>query len=140
MTVLPSAPDVREILRAFFSQSLPTKGIIMEQRQDSTTPVTSQPSSAQTSTSQASSPATGSGHSIIGDLLKTLGVGENHVTAVHDATQSGDINKQIDQTHSYITEAINHAREQAQKNPGAVLGGLSALVIAAGMMRNNLRR
>ncbi|MEO8217449.1 MAG: hypothetical protein ABI718_10255 [Acidobacteriota bacterium] len=110
----------------------------MEQRQDSTGQ--NSPQETSTSTSSTQQTDSSSGHSIIGDLLKTLGVGDHHVTAVHDATQSADINKQIDQTHSYITEAINHAREQAKKNPGIVLGGLSALVIAAGMMRNNLRR
>ena len=30
---------------------------------------------------------------------------------------------------------INKARELARKNPGAVLGGLAALVIGAGLMR-----
>jgi hypothetical protein len=76
--------------------------------------------------------------SVIGDLLRTLGVGQTHVNEVHNQTQSGDVNQQITQAHSYITDALNHARENAQKNPAAVLGGLSALVIAAGMMRNHL--
>ena len=78
--------------------------------------------------------------SILGDLLKTLGVGEQHVDVIHDQTHSGDVNKQLDQAHSYVTDAIAHAREFGQKNPGAVLGGLSALVIAAGMLRNNIKR
>lgn len=76
--------------------------------------------------------------SLLGELLHTLGVGQQHIDTVHDAAQSGDVNSQIDKAHSYISEAMNHAREQAQKNPAAVLGGLSALVIAAGMMRNSL--
>lgn len=78
--------------------------------------------------------------SILGDLLKTLGVGQQHVDVIHDQTHAGDVNKQLDQAHSYVTEAIAHAREYGQKNPGAVLGGLSALVIAAGMLRNNIKR
>ena len=78
--------------------------------------------------------------SVLGDLLQTLGVGQNHIDAVHQTAQAGDVNQKIDQTHQYVTDAINHAREVAQKNPAAVLGGLSALVIAAGMMRNGFRR
>lgn len=96
-----------------------------------------------------STPATTTGEnagspksSILGDLLKTLGVGQQHVDVVHDQTHGAgaDMNKQLDQAHSYVTDAIAHAREYGQKNPGAVLGGLSALVIAAGMLRNNIKR
>jgi hypothetical protein len=79
-------------------------------------------------------------HSILGDLLKTLGLGQDHVDNVNEAAHKGDVNQKLDQAHAYVTDAINHAREYARKNPAAVLGGLSALVIAAGMMRNNLRR
>ena len=78
--------------------------------------------------------------SILGDLLKTLGVGQQHIDDVHKATQGGNVNQQIDQAHSYLSDTIAHAREYAAKNPSAVLGGLSALVIAAGMMRNNMKR
>lgn len=78
--------------------------------------------------------------SILGDLLKTLGVGQQHIDVVHDQAHGADVNKQLDQAHTYVTDAIAHAREYAQKNPGAVLGGLSALVIAAGMLRNNTKR
>ncbi|MEO8034041.1 MAG: hypothetical protein ABI837_06370 [Acidobacteriota bacterium] len=85
-----------------------------------------------------STPATSSSTgSVIGDLLRTLGVGHAQATEVHEQAQSGNVHTQIDQAHKYITEALNHAREQAQKNPAAVLGGLSALVIAAGMLRNH---
>lgn len=90
-----------------------------------------------TSTGQSSTPAKSS---ILGDLLKTLGVGQQHVDVVHDQAHGADVNKQLDQAHSYVTEAIAHAREFGQKNPGTVLGGLSALVIAAGMLRNNIKR
>jgi hypothetical protein len=77
---------------------------------------------------------------ILSDLLSTLGVGQQHIDVVHQAAQNGDLNQKIDQAHQYVTDAFNHARQYAQNNPGAVLGGLSALVIAAGMMRNNLKR
>jgi hypothetical protein len=89
-------------------------------------------------TATSPSPASGSVGSVIGDLLRTLGVGQSNINEVHNQTQNGNVNTQIDQAHQYITEALNHAREQAQKNPGAVLGGLSALVIAAGMLRNHV--
>ena len=79
-------------------------------------------------------------HSLLGDLLKTLGVGQPHIDAVHQSAQGADVNTQLDKAHAYVTEAISHAREQAQKNPGAVLGGISALVIAAGLLRNSSRR
>ena len=97
--------------------------------QSSSTPAGSSPTS--------SSPASPSSGSLIGDLLRTLGVGQAHVNEVHNQTQNGNVNQQIDQAHQYVTDAFNHAREQAQKNPAAVLGGISALVIAAGMMRNH---
>ena len=84
--------------------------------------------------------ATDTQRSVLGDVLQTLGVGQQHIDTVHQAAQSGDLNQKIDQTHQYVTDAINHARQYAQANPAAVLGGLSALVIAAGMMRNNLKR
>jgi hypothetical protein len=73
--------------------------------------------------------------SLIGDLLRTLGVGQQHADVVHQQAQSADVNKQIDQAHQYVTDALQHARTQAANNPGLVLGGLSALVIAAGMLR-----
>ena len=89
---------------------------------------------------QFTSSSTETQRSVLGDVLQTLGIGQQHIDAVHQAAQSGDVNQKIDQAHQYITEAIDHARQYAQKNPGAVLGGLSALIIAAGMMRNNLTR
>ena len=92
-----------------------------------------QPANAQTPTANAPT----SGGSVFGDLLRTLGVGQNHADEVHRQAQSGDVNQQIDSTHKYVTDALQHAREQATKNPGLVLGGLSALVIAAGMLRNH---
>lgn len=92
---------------------------------------------AGTNSPASSTPASSSSGSMIGDLLRTLGVGQTHVDEVHKQTQNGNVNQQIDQAHKYVTDAFNHAREQAQKNPGAVLGGISALVIAAGMMRNH---
>jgi hypothetical protein len=85
-------------------------------------------------------PASTSTGSVIGDLLRTLGVGQSHVNDVHEQTQNGNLHTQIDQARTYITDALNHAREQAAKNPAAVLGGLSALVIAAGMLRNHTSR
>ncbi len=99
-----------------------------------------QSSSAPTGTNSpmSASPASASSGSVIGDLLRTLGVGQTHINEVHSQTQNGNVNQQIDQAHQYVTEALNHARELAQKNPAAVLGGLSALVIAAGMMRNHI--
>ena len=73
--------------------------------------------------------------SLLGDLLRTLGVGQQHADVVHQQAQGADVNKQIDQAHQYVTDALQHARTQAANNPGLVLGGLSALVIAAGMLR-----
>lgn len=88
----------------------------------------------------ASQPTASGQHSIIGDMLKALGVGQPHIDAVHESASGADVNKQLDHAHAYVTEAIAHAREQAQKNPGAVLGGLSALVIAAGLLKGNMNR
>ncbi len=85
------------------------------------------------------SPSHGS-TSILSDLLKTLGVGQQHIDEVHKTTSNANVNQQLDQAHTYVTDTIAHAREYATKNPGAVLGGLSALVIAAGMLRNNMKR
>jgi hypothetical protein len=106
--------------------------------QSSSAPTGANSPASSTPASTSASPASGSTGSVIGDLLRTLGVGQTHINEVHNQTQNGNVNTQIDQAHQYITEALNHAREQAQKNPGAVLGGLSALVIAAGMMRNHV--
>jgi hypothetical protein len=84
----------------------------------------------------ATSSNEGSG-SVFGDLLRTLGIGQGHADEVHRQAQSGDVHQQIDAAHKYVTDALQHAREQASKNPSLVLGGLSALVIAAGMIRNH---
>jgi hypothetical protein len=94
--------------------------------------------STNTSNTTAASTAGAPRGSVLSDLLRTLGVGQSHATEVHNQAQSGDVHQQIDAAHQYITEALNHARENAQKNPAAVLGGLSALVIAAGMLRNHV--
>ena len=67
--------------------------------------------------------------------MRTLGVGQSHADEVHKQASGADVNTQIDQAHKYVTDALQQAREQAAKNPGLVLGGLSALVIAAGMLR-----
>jgi hypothetical protein len=79
--------------------------------------------------------ASQSSGSILGDLLRTLGVKQGHADEVHKQASGTDVNKQIDQAHQYVTDALQHARTQAANNPGLVLGGLSALVIAAGMLR-----
>ena len=92
------------------------------------------PNASGTTTATQPAGAQGSG-SLIGDLLRTLGVGQAHADEAHQQAQSADVNKQIDQAHQYITDALQHARTQAANNPGMVLGGLSALVIAAGMLR-----
>ena len=88
-----------------------------------------------TNTTAIAPTATEGTGSILGDLMRTLGVGQSHADEVHKQVSGADVNKQIDQAHQYVTDALQKAREQATKNPGLVLGGLSALVIAAGMLR-----
>jgi hypothetical protein len=87
------------------------------------------------STTGTSTPASQGTGSLLHDLMRTLGVGQSHADEVHQQAQGADVHKQIDSAHQYVTDALQHAREQAAKNPGMVLGGLSALVIAAGMLR-----
>ena len=106
--------------------------------QSSSTPTrTTSPTNSTPASTPASTSTSASTGSVIGDLLRTLGVGQTHATEVHNQAQNGNVNQQIDRAHQYVTEALQHAREQAQKNPAAVLGGLSALIIAAGMLRNH---
>ena len=90
-----------------------------------------------TTSSASTANTTGTSGSVFGDLLRTLGVGQGHADEVHRQAQNTDVHQQIDATHKYVTDALQHAREQASKNPSLVLGGLSALVIAAGMLRNH---
>lgn len=94
------------------------------------------PTSGTSAAPSTSAPPASTG-SVIGDLLRTLGIGHAQATEVHQQAQNADVHTQIDQAHKYVTDALSHAREQAQKNPTAVLGGLAALVIAAGMLRNH---
>ncbi|MGZ4807709.1 MAG: hypothetical protein ACXV7D_00135 [Thermoanaerobaculia bacterium] len=94
-----------------------------------------QQSTAVTPQSSTTTPSAQGSGSILGDLLRTLGVKQGHADEVHQQVSSADVNKQIDQAHQYVSDALQHARTQAANNPGLVLGGLSALVIAAGMLR-----
>lgn len=102
---------------------------------DQQTPRQSSAPVPQTSSTPTNQPAGQGSGSVLGDLLRTLGVGQSHADEVHKQASGADVNKQIDQAHQYVTEALQHARTQAANNPGLVLGGLSALVIAAGMLR-----
>jgi hypothetical protein len=102
---------------------------------DQSTPRQGSAPAPQSSTPTNTQPAGQGSGSVLGDLLRTLGVGQSHADEVHKQASGADVNKQIDQAHQYVTDALNHARTQASNNPGLVLGGLSALVIAAGMLR-----
>jgi hypothetical protein len=56
----------------------------------------------------------------IGDLLKKVGINQSSIDSM------GSSMKNIN---------MGSVRNMAQKNPGAVLGGLAALVIGAGLLR-----
>jgi hypothetical protein len=58
----------------------------------------------------------------LGSTLKKFGLGENSI---------GNMN---------VQDAAAKAREYARSNPGKVLGGLSALVIGAGLLAKRGRR
>jgi hypothetical protein len=75
-----------------------------------------QPSDA---TPQAEARSTG-----LGSILERVGIDNSALRSVRDSLRNVD-----------ARQAVNRARGVAQKNPGAVLGGLAALVIGAGLMR-----
>ena len=55
-----------------------------------------------------------------GDLLKRVGINQSSIDSVGSSMKNFN---------------MGSVRSMAQKNPGAVLGGLAALVIGAGMLR-----
>ncbi len=61
-------------------------------------------------------------------MLSKLGIDQNAISGLGGNLKNLDLGGQL-----------NKARGMAQKNPGLVLGGLAALVIGAGMLRNRKR-
>lgn len=64
----------------------------------------------------------------LGGMLSKLGIDPNVISGLGGNLKNLDLNGQL-----------NKARGVAQKNPGLVLGGLAALVIGAGLLRNRKR-
>src|SRR4029078_10905555 len=77
--------------------TLPVRG---ESPMDQNAPRQASPVIPQTSTTTTTVPTSGS-NSILGDLLRTLGVKQGHADEVHQQASGADVNKQIDQAHQY---------------------------------------
>lgn len=69
-------------------------------------------------------PQTRAKSSGLSGMLERVGIDNNAISSVRNSLRNVD-----------GRQAVDKFRGIAQKNPGAVLGGLAALVIGAGLMR-----
>lgn len=60
----------------------------------------------------------------LGGILEKIGIDNNALNSVRSSLSNVD-----------ARQAVNKVRDVAQKNPAAVLGGLAALAIGAGLLR-----
>lgn len=70
----------------------------------------------------------------IAEMLEKLGLNEDQLKAVRDSIEGLNVEESLEKARTYVNDSLNKAREYAKQNPGVVIGGLSALVIAAGLL------
>jgi len=70
----------------------------------------------------------------IAEMLEKLGLNEQQLKAVRDSIEGLNVEESLEKARTYVNDSLNKAREYAKQNPGVVIGGLSALVIAAGLL------
>lgn len=72
--------------------------------------------------------------SSVAEMLEKLGLNEQQLKAVRDSIEGMNVEESLEKARTYVNDSLNKAREYAKQNPGVVIGGLSALVIAAGLL------
>lgn len=70
----------------------------------------------------------------IAEMLEKLGLNEQQLKTVRDSIEGMNVEESLEKARTYVNDSLNKAREYAKQNPGVVIGGLSALVIAAGLL------
>lgn len=77
----------------------------------------------------------------IAEMLEKMGLNEQQLKTVRDSIEGMNVEESLEKARTYVNDSLNKAREYAKQNPGVVIGGLSALVIAAGLLTaSNVKR
>jgi hypothetical protein len=107
---------------------------------DSNKPPVEEPAGASEPAKAVEAEVVPSEHSALADLLGKMGVPESQLKAVRDSMKELNLDESLEKTRVYINDSLTKAREYAKKNPGVVIGGLAALVVAAGLLTATMRR
>lgn len=70
----------------------------------------------------------------VAEMLEKLGLSEQQLKTVRDSIEGLNVEESLEKARTYVNDSLNKARDYAKQNPGVVIGGLSALVIAAGLL------
>ncbi len=88
---------------------------------------------------QSSEGSTQGQHGGLVEILEKIGVNPAQLESVRNSLKDMNIEESLDKARTYVNDSLTKARTFAKKNPGAVIGGLSALVIAAGLLTAAMR-
>lgn len=80
------------------------------------------------------------GGSGLAEVLEKIGVSQSQVQLVRDSFKDMNVEDSLEKARTYINDALTKARDYAKKNPAVVVGALSGLVIAAGLLTAATRR
>ena len=92
------------------------------------------------SATSAVAEATEQKSSVLADMLEKIGVSESQISLVRDSLKDMNVEESLEKARTYVNESLTKARDYAKKNPGVVIGGLSALVIAAGLLTASMKK
>lgn len=70
----------------------------------------------------------------VAEMLEKLGLNAQQLKAVRDSIEGLNVDESLEKARTYVNDSLNKARDYAKQNPGVVIGGLSVLVIAAGLL------
>lgn len=76
----------------------------------------------------------------LAEVLEKIGVSQSQVQLVRDSFKDMNVEESLEKARTYINDSLTKARDYAKKNPAVVVGALSGLVIAAGLLTAATRR
>jgi hypothetical protein len=72
----------------------------------------------------------------LGSMLEKVGLNKDALNGITDSMKNMNLGSITDTAKNVdVRGSVSKARDYARANPGAVLGGLAALVIGAGLLR-----
>lgn len=72
-------------------------------------------------------------------LLAKIGINDQILKRVREALADVDLDEQMRNVRSYLTESGGKAKDYAKANPAKIVGGLAALAIGAGVLMQTMK-